>query len=877
MVKVKYIIFYNQKTRIFCMKVIFFSITNAIDKSLTEKISIKKPLLLCLFLFYAMAVRPMYAIISSGYTFVENSATLQQTIIHDIYPAGLELRIQNGRVSTNVREPYFISFSQSQFNQLLQPGKSPGKGRAKVRVLTIDTKAKVEDFEKYQSYMLLTGNSLVYLNSGRITVTPLDRVTNLVINKEVLQRHFSSLNQYVEENKTKLQIGVFLFLLLVLHGLVFLFGLAFLFTLLWLAFIIRILLKIVDIPSSYANCMRSGMSVFLIVWIGIFIPALFFSYEAALIWDHAVFLLALSITYLFIYQKKYGKTHSITKKLFIIVAHPLLIAKDVFFAKKSVVKKIFYTILLFGILFSTWNKAITETKKKVYNGLIEYGLIDKPITVPVYGTSMYPTVKNGEKITLGSPKKFPIQRGDIISFRNEETAPSHYLKRVVGMPGDDILIKGGHVYINNELIKEPYVKYGPTYGNEYILECRTYKVPSQHYLALGDNRVVSFDSRAIGFVSQKDIDGVIKSPQADVLTSTSPKANLRAKLDIDLFLKKYNRGRENMSLSPLTIHKTLDKIAENKAAYISSHIGSGKNDSYVVETVLKQEGYVFSATSEFITYGYLDEEQILNQIHEQNNAFLDFYSDTFSEIGIGQSQMSINECKMPIIVIIIARPDRPTYSSQTIQYWQKELATTKMVLNEVNSFVGFPGMDKDNLAQIRKNVEEGYGLVSEINRQIRGGEWIDEKLVKRYDTLVKETSPQIDKLYEKAVDTKQSSFSTTSDNVTGEEMICINRGLVTVEGDVSAKVIKVWQSKGRIYVRVHFSNNFGLKTEQVSPYLVVMKAKEITGFPNPAIQSTSLKPGETVVYDFNYQEFPDKPYRFIYMGADQQTELAECQ
>lgn len=100
------------------------------------------------------------------------------------------------------------------------------------------------------------------------------------------------------------------------------------------------------------------------------------------------------------------------------------------------------------------------------------------------------------------------ERGDIVIFKSNMTDESGnsklLIKRVIGLPGDEITIKDGKVYLNGEIYEEDYTKDGTTTGfmNEYV-------VPEDRYFVLGDNRAVSIDSRydEIGCIHAEDIAG----------------------------------------------------------------------------------------------------------------------------------------------------------------------------------------------------------------------------------------------------------------------------------------------------------------------------------------------------------------------------------
>lgn len=81
------------------------------------------------------------------------------------------------------------------------------------------------------------------------------------------------------------------------------------------------------------------------------------------------------------------------------------------------------------------------------------------------------------------------ERGDIVTFWNEELNKV-LVKRVIGLPGDEISFSGGYVYVNGEQLKEPYLM------AQGVTECdETFTVPEGCFFPLGDNRTGSFDAR----------------------------------------------------------------------------------------------------------------------------------------------------------------------------------------------------------------------------------------------------------------------------------------------------------------------------------------------------------------------------------------------
>lgn len=128
----------------------------------------------------------------------------------------------------------------------------------------------------------------------------------------------------------------------------------------------------------------------------------------------------------------------------------------------------------------------------------------------IKGQSMEPNFSNGEylltdKITyrLREPK-----RGDVIVFKAPGTNGDEFIKRIIGLPGEKILIKSGKIYINGQELKEDYLPEATfTYGGQFLREGEEKIIPEGHFFVLGDNRNASSDSRTWGFISQKAITG----------------------------------------------------------------------------------------------------------------------------------------------------------------------------------------------------------------------------------------------------------------------------------------------------------------------------------------------------------------------------------
>jgi signal peptidase I len=125
--------------------------------------------------------------------------------------------------------------------------------------------------------------------------------------------------------------------------------------------------------------------------------------------------------------------------------------------------------------------------------------------VRVEGTSMLPRLVDHDRLFIN---KFvyhftSIERGDVVVFRYPRNEHLSYIKRIVAVPGDRLRIDRGKVYVNDQLLDEPYVP-------EIYRDTRSYDaivVPAGEYFVLGDHRSIAADSRDFGPVKRDLIYG----------------------------------------------------------------------------------------------------------------------------------------------------------------------------------------------------------------------------------------------------------------------------------------------------------------------------------------------------------------------------------
>jgi len=117
--------------------------------------------------------------------------------------------------------------------------------------------------------------------------------------------------------------------------------------------------------------------------------------------------------------------------------------------------------------------------------------------VRVQGDSMRKNLNDGELLLLFRMAK--IERYDIVVMKEKS---DDIIKRIYGLPGETIEIKNKKIYINNELIDDSFA-YGET------LEEMKIELKEDEYFVLGDNRLISKDSRSFGTVKKENIKGQV--------------------------------------------------------------------------------------------------------------------------------------------------------------------------------------------------------------------------------------------------------------------------------------------------------------------------------------------------------------------------------
>jgi signal peptidase I len=166
----------------------------------------------------------------------------------------------------------------------------------------------------------------------------------------------------------------------------------------------------------------------------------------------------------------------------------------------------------------TQNKSRSNTLKSILKEVFLFAVIAFGIVLPfrmfvaepyiVSGASMDPTFKTGDYLIVDklSYKLGEPQRNSVVVFKYPNDTTKNFIKRIIGLPGDTITVKGNEVKIVNKdnpngfIVDQSYIVHTSPDNFEKTLG-------TGEYFAMGDNRAESFDSRSWGVLPRKDMLG----------------------------------------------------------------------------------------------------------------------------------------------------------------------------------------------------------------------------------------------------------------------------------------------------------------------------------------------------------------------------------
>ena len=125
----------------------------------------------------------------------------------------------------------------------------------------------------------------------------------------------------------------------------------------------------------------------------------------------------------------------------------------------------------------------------------------------VQGASMEPNFSSGDYLLVDEATYYFREptRGEVVVFKNPNDVREFYIKRIVGLPGEEIVVSDGNVLVDGEVLDEDYLSDGISVDGRYV-----FQLGDGEYFVMGDNRPQSFDSRSWGPLGEELIIGVVR-------------------------------------------------------------------------------------------------------------------------------------------------------------------------------------------------------------------------------------------------------------------------------------------------------------------------------------------------------------------------------
>lgn len=458
--------------------------------------------------------------------------------------------------------------------------------------------------------------------------------------------------------------------------------------------------------------------------------------------------------------------------------YPILLPFYVFAeSSASAFKKIFTIFFSLFVLVPLWILGYMFVGFTIWVFLQWGGVIR--MEVPVSGASMLPTFE--EHGMVGFYKKQTIEqlkpqlkRGDVVVFKNEETEQEFkkqnklrggFVKRIIGMPGDIVVIRDGFVYVNGAMINEPYIlQPRSTFGGDDIADCQAVTVPSEQFLVMGDNRKVSMDSRDIGFIHEDDVEFYLpfekqQKERSSRWRDTSHDKDYAQQTEFDphTYIQLLNEKRAEEGLQPLTYDSTLSETAQKRAEVMLTYNDlsfEATRSGYTMKKAMDEAGYWNSVYGEVPTIGYYNEKELFDSFFEYESSRQFFLEPEYNEIGISTFVGKLNGCPVQIVVQHLAGYKPPHYTEEDIQSWKSAREQLQRVQNgwaDLKNHDEFYTQYKEKIDQINEIIDLRIRRLNQIVWRMEANQWLtseEKQFAEEDDGLYQEQDKLADELNE---------------------------------------------------------------------------------------------------------------------------------
>lgn len=369
---------------------------------------------------------------------------------------------------------------------------------------------------------------------------------------------------------------------------------------------------------------------------------------------------------------------------------------------------------------------------------------------------MNPTLSDKEiismqSITFASKLFTTFNRGDIITFSSGRTIENgevaDYVKRIVGIAGDEIEIRDGFLFVNGKIAEEPYtLKPRSTFGSSFLQECKSIRIPKDYLFVLGDNRKRSKDSRDIGLVSIKEINGflpvnkqTIFKDKVRLVSNDSPNQGMPS-FELEKYYELINQIRTDNKLKSLKRNEKLEKAALARAKSIIDNNEVNKLESddkgkYPYDKAIRDAGYSNIITGEVRTTGYYDAEELSNYWleYETKKNLLD---ERFLDTGIAAYIGKIDGCEVQVIVQMFGGYVPPNYEKSTIDGWGQTLNRLKEIQpswQRVKEWGSKYDNNKTDFDRINQIIATRIGNIQNAVNKMEKNQWLSPSESKGLD------------------------------------------------------------------------------------------------------------------------------------------------
>lgn len=450
---------------------------------------------------------------------------------------------------------------------------------------------------------------------------------------------------------------------------------------------------------------------------------------------------------------------------------------------RDVISKFAFFVLILCTLLPIWIAGY------MFVGMVtgeQLGYVSEPISIGGTG-SMYPTFPKGETKTVEEQSKeivntsgmlrYPnglvlfnkrffghrLGRGDIVVVENDKIrestktvigTESGWVKRLVALEGDELELRDGIFYLNNEPQKEPYIaRARSTFGENFLKECTRVKVPENHIFVMGDNRTGSGDSREIGFIEESAVDHVLPlKKQKGVLdnnwrdTSNDLEESAKIILDENKFIELLNSKRSEIGVRTLKYQPKLEQSAIKRGEIVLKYddfsfeaIKSG----YTQLKAMNEAGYSNIVWNEGIIQGHYQAEELIDYLYEFPDWKKNLLDDRdLQEIGVSEVEGNLNGCPSQVIVMHFAGYIPPNYTKDVIESWKQAVSNLNDVIPSWEKLKGQNWINQDDLKRLLDLLNRERAIASNISSKMQSNQWLtgdEENSIKEYDRLSTES------------------------------------------------------------------------------------------------------------------------------------------